>query len=119
MSYSTTPEQKVIRILKARDYWTRPHRPRDVKPLPLENLTEKRKQEREIVGALMEKLGETGKTLRAILADTMKDYDAASVKRLYQKVVLGKAPIRTGPGCFYISIGDGRKKHSDVIRIRP
>ena len=68
--------------------------------------------------ALMKKLGETSKTLKEILADTLKDYGIFSIKRLYRKVVLGEAPIRKGRGCFYISVGDGRKKTSEILRIR-
>jgi len=82
------------------------------------DLSEQVRMRSEIVDALMKKLGETSKTLKEILADTLKDYGDWSIKRLYRKVVLGKVPVRKGPGCFYISVGDGRKKTSDIIRIR-
>lgn len=82
------------------------------------DLSDRVRMQNEVVDSLMEKLGETSKTLKAILRDTMKDYGEASIKRLYKKVVLGEEPIRKGPGCFYISIGDGREKKSDIIRIR-
>ena len=83
------------------------------------DLTERTKMQEEIVDAIMEKLGEEGKMLREILRDTMKDYGSSSIKRMYNKAVLGKVPIRKGRGCYYISIGDGRKKNSEIIRIRP
>ena len=86
-----------------------------LKPKDLSKIDSMRK---EIVDSLMGKLGETSKTLKAILKDTLRDYGDASLKRLYRKVVLGQETIRKGPGCFYISVGDGRKKSSDIIRVR-
>lgn len=82
------------------------------------DLSERQEMQNEVVDALMRKLGETSKTLKAILKDTLRDYSEASIKRLYRKVVLGEEPISKGPGCYYISIGDGRRKKSDIIRIR-
>jgi len=86
-----------------------------VKP---KDLSERAKMQNEVVDSLMKKLGETSRTLKAILSDTMKDYSEATIKRLHKKVVSGEKPIRRGRGCYYISIGDGRKKGRDIIRIR-
>ena len=82
------------------------------------DLTEIQKMQVELVDKLMEKMGETGNMLREILLDTVKDYHATAIKRMYQKVVLGEAPVRRGKGYYYISIGDGRKKGADILRIR-
>lgn len=82
------------------------------------DLSEQVRMQNEIVDALMKKLGETSKTLKEILADTLRDYGKWSINRLYKKVVLGGVRIRKGPGCFYISVGDGRKKNSEILRIR-
>lgn len=86
-----------------------------MKPKDLTELAQKRK---EVVDAIMVKLEETSKTLRAILLDSIRQYNKTSIDRLYKKVVLGKEPIRKGRGCYYISVGDGRRKDSEVIRIR-
>jgi len=82
------------------------------------DLSERLQMQNKVVDALMVKLGETSRTLKAILKDTIKGYSEASIKRLYKKIVLGEAPVRKGRGCYYISIGDGRKKDRDIIRIR-
>ena len=66
----------------------------------------------------MEKVGERGRMLKEILLDTMMDYHDTAIKRMHRKVVLGEEPVRKGKGCYYISIGDGRKKGSDILRIR-
>lgn len=90
---------------------------RTIKMKP-KDLSERLVMQKQVVDSLMEKLGETSKTLRAILGDTMRDYSEANIKRLHKKVVLGKASVRRGRGCYYISVGDGRRRNSEIIRIR-
>lgn len=85
------------------------------------DLSELNEMKEELVDAIAESLGEGGsKTFKQILLDSLGDYKHSDIKRMYRKVISQKkAPlIKATPGCFEIIIGDGRRKNSDIIRIR-
>ena len=86
------------------------------------DLSEINKLREELTEVIAEKLGEgTSKTFKAILSDTLTEYDKASIKRMYKKLIEAKGevpPVKATKGCFEIIIGDGRRKKSEIIRIR-
>lgn len=85
------------------------------------DLSELTKMREELVDAVAEKLGEGGsKAFKQILLDSLTDYSHLDVKRMHRKVVLQKEapPIKATRGCLEVIIGDGRRKSSDIIRIR-
>ena len=88
--------------------------------LKKKDLPEIQRMRDELVEKLCEKLGEPkeSKMIRKIILDALKDYNLTSLKRIYNKVVLGEVPVKARPGCFEIIIGDGRKKNSDIIQLR-
>lgn len=73
----------------------------------------------EIVKAILKSLGESrSKSMRKLLNDVFADYFPEAINRIYEKVVLGKLPVKAKEGCFKLIVGDGRSKEHEEIMLR-
>jgi hypothetical protein len=81
------------------------------------DLSEHKARVEELVNLIADTLDESkSKNFKAILIDTLGDYETEHIENLIKKIKGGK-PVKSKEGCFKIIIGDGRKKHSNEIML--
>jgi len=76
------------------------------------------KKKKEVINGILEALGEKSKAMRGLLDDVLQDTWDENIENLYERIIVKKQKVTSGPGCFKIKIGDGRRKNSTEIMLR-